>query len=161
MDVTFHLSTSSLLCNIWKSRYRQNNTGYPILSIGFQSIFDNLDNLIPCIVLPISWLPDIVWRTACTQNVPMDVTFHLSTSSLLCNIWKPRYRQNNTGYPILSIGFQSIFDNLNNPIPCIVLPISWLPDISQKTTCTQNVPMDVTFHLKYVPAFQITYGQRN
>ena len=38
-------------------------------------------------------------------------------------------------------------------IPCFVLPISRLPDVAQKTICTQNVAMDVTFNLKYVPAF--------
>ena len=32
------------------------------------------------------------------------------------------------------------------------MPISQLPDIAQKIACTQNVPMDVTFHLRYVPA---------
>ena len=29
--------------------------------------------------MPISWLPNILQRTACTQNVPTNVTFNLST----------------------------------------------------------------------------------
>ena len=44
------------------------------------------------------------------------------------------------------------FDYLANLIPCIVLPISRLPDIAQKTTCTQNVPMNATFYSKCVLA---------
>ena len=102
--------------------------------------------------MPISQLPNIAQKTACTQNVPMNVTSHLSTNSLLCNIGEPRYRQNNTGYQILRIGYYSIFDYLDKLIPCIVLSISWPPDIPQKTNCTQNVHMDVTFHLRYVTA---------
>ena len=78
--------------------------------------------------------------------------FIFSTSSSLYNIGEPRYRQNNAGYPILRIEFQAIFDYPVNPIPCIVLPISRLPYIAQKTNCTENVPMDVSFNLRYVPA---------
>ena len=44
----------------------------------------------------------------------------------------------------------SLFDYFDNLIPGIVLPLSQLPDIAQKTTYTQNVHMDVTFHLRYV-----------
>ena len=83
--------------------------------------------MIPCIVLPISQLHNTAQRTACTQNVPIDVTFHLSTSSPLCKIREPRYRQNNKRYHILRIGYLSIFDYLDNLIPNIVLPISQLP----------------------------------
>ena len=108
--------------------------------------------MIPSTVLHISRLPDTAQRSVITQNVPIYVTFHLTTSSLLCNIMEPRYRQNSTGFQILRIRYQSIFDFLDNLIPCIVLPISRLPDIEQKTICTQNVPMDVTFHLRYVLA---------
>ena len=57
-------------------------------------------------------------------------------------------------------GDSSIFDYLDNLIPNIALPISQLPDLTQKTTCTQNVAMDVTFHLRYVPAFKNVYIQR-
>ena len=64
-------------------------------------------NLISCNVFPISWLPSIAQRTACTQNVPIDTTFHLNTSSPLCNIGEPRWRQNNTKYWILKIGSPS------------------------------------------------------
>ena len=37
-------------------------------------------------------------------------------------------------------------------IPHFVLLISRLPNIAQKTACTRNEAMDVTFHLKYVSA---------
>ena len=40
------------------------------------------------------------------------------------------------------------------------MPISHLPNIAQKTNCTQNVPIDVIFHLKYVPAFLNNCSQR-
>ena len=46
-----------------------------------------------------------------------------------------------------------IISNSRNPIPNIVLLISQLPDITQKTTFIENVPMDVAFHLRYVLAF--------
>ena len=61
--------------------------------------------------------------------------------------------QNITRYQILRKVYYSIFDYIDNLIPCIVLPLSQLPDIAQKTNCTQNVPMDVIFHLRYAPAF--------
>ena len=38
-------------------------------------------------------------------------------------------------------------------IPHFVLLISRLPDIAQKTACTRNEAMDVTFQMKYVLAF--------
>ena len=46
-----------------------------------------------------------------------------------------------------------MFDYLDNLIPSIVLLISQLPDINQKTTYTKNVLMDVAIHLRYVLAF--------
>ena len=104
-------------------------------------------------VLPVSRLPNLAQIAACTQ-IKGDIHRYVSsTSSPLCDIGEPRYRQNNTGYKILRIEYLSIFDYLDNLIPCIVLPIPQLPDIAQRTTCTQNVRMDVTFHLRYVPAF--------
>ena len=103
--------------------------------------------------MSISQLPNIAQRTACTQNVPMDVTFHLSTSSLLGNIEETRYRQNNTEHQLLRIGYSAKIDYFDNLILSNVFSKSQLPDITQKTTCTQNVPMNVTFHLRYVQAF--------
>ena len=41
----------------------------------------------------------------------------------------------------------------SNLIPHFVLHISRLPDIAQKTACTQNEAMDVTFQMKYALAF--------
>ena len=48
----------------------------------------------------------------------------------------------------------------SNLIPHFVLHISRLPDIAQKTACTQNEAMDVTFQMKYVSAFQDACSQR-
>ena len=41
----------------------------------------------------------------------------------------------------------------SNFIPHFVLLISRLPDIAQKTACTRNEAMDVTFQMKYVLVF--------
>ena len=109
--------------------------------------------MIPFIVLPISRLPDIAEKTAFTQMKYDICRYILSTSSPPCNIRKPRYRQNNKGYQILRIRYSSLFVYLDNLIPRIVLPKSWLLNVAQKTTCTQNVAMVVTFYLRYVPAF--------
>ena len=49
----------------------------------------------------------------------MDVTFHLSTSSPLCYIGEPKYKQNNIGYQILRIVYSSTFDNFDNLISSI------------------------------------------
>jgi len=96
---------------------------YPMLKIWYPVLFClYLGSPIPHIlapwyriVLPISWLP-----------ISIDVTFHLSTSSLLCNIQGLRYRQNNTGYHILRIGYERkpksyscVF--LRHPVPPPVL----------------------------------------
>ena len=117
--------------------------------------------MIPFIVLPIHWVPDIAETTACTQMKDDICRYILSTSSPLWNIRKPRYRQNNKGYQILRIGYQSIFDYHDSLIPCIVMPKSRLPDVAPKTNCTQNVAMDVIFHLRYVPAFNNVNILRN
>ena len=61
--------------------------------------------MIPFIVLPISRLPDIAEKTACTQMKDDICRYILSTSSPLWNIRKPRYRQNNKGYQILRIRY--------------------------------------------------------
>ena len=98
------LNTSNFLCNIRKPRYRENNTGYQIIK-GIKYMQISTLFLKSCIVLSISRFPGITQRTACTQNVPRDLTFHLSASSLFCNIGEPRYRQNNTGHHILRIGY--------------------------------------------------------
>ena len=75
----------------------------------------------------------------------------LSTNSFLCDIGESRYSHNNIGYHIIKIVKYRLIPNSQNLIPCIVLPVSQLPNIAQKTT--QNVPMDVTFQLRYAPAF--------
>ena len=76
---SYVLSTSSFLCDIGEPRLGQNN-------IGYQTIKIIKDRLRPGIVLPVSRLPDTTQSTACSKNLPIDVTFYLSTRSLLCNI---------------------------------------------------------------------------
>ena len=117
--------------------------------------------MISCIVMPVSRLNDIAGKTACTQmKVDID-RYILCTSSPLCGIREPRYGQNNKGYQILRIGYQSIFDYHDSLIACIVMPKSRLHDVAQKTTWTQNLAMDVTFHLRYVQAFNNVHILRN
>ena len=57
--------------------------------------------MIPFIVLPISRHPNFAEKTAYTQMKGDIRRYVLSTSSPLCNIREPRYRQDNTGYQIL------------------------------------------------------------
>ena len=46
-----------------------------------------------------------------------------------------------------------MFHYIDDLIPNMDWLISQLPDITQKTTDTKNVHMDVAFHLRYVLAF--------
>ena len=116
--------------------------------------------MIPCIVLLVllSWPTHVTEKTACTQ-----IKGFLGTSLVqvfLCVISESR----DIGKTIQSIkwiGYQSIFDYLDSLIPYIILQESPLPDVAQKTFCIQNVAMDVTFHLRYVPAFNDVYILRN
>ena len=79
-----------------------------------------------------TWLlPRVGCVADVTQNMHVDAIFYLSISSFLWNIMDLRHRKNNTGYHILRIGYQSIFYYLDNLIPYIVLPISWLPDVTE------------------------------
>ena len=57
--------------------------------------------MIPFIVLPVSPLPLIAEKTACTQMKGDIHRYILSTSSPMYNIGEPRYRLNNKGYQIL------------------------------------------------------------
>ena len=109
--------------------------------------------MIPCIVLPVSRFHDIAEKTACTQMKGDINRSVLSTSSPLCGFWEPKYRKNNKVHLILRLGYQSIFDYFDDRLPSTDSPISQLPYIAQKTSCTKNVPMDVTFHLRHAPAF--------
>ena len=61
--------------------------------------------MIPFIVLPISRLPNLAERTACTQMKGDIRRYVLSTSNPMCDIGEPRYRLNNKGYQILRIGY--------------------------------------------------------
>ena len=54
---------------------------------------------------------------------------------------------------IFSCKYFSNISNSSNFIPHFVLLISRLPDIAQKTACTRNEAIDVTFHMKYVSVF--------
>ena len=62
-------------------------------------------------------------------------------------VWQGQYFLVNISARLLNISTSSTF------IPHFVLLISQLPDIAQKTACTQNEAMDVTFQMKYVLAF--------
>ena len=59
--------------------------------------------MMPCIVLPVSRPPNVTEKTACTQMKGGIPRYVFSTSSPLCDIGEPRYRQNNTGYRNIKI----------------------------------------------------------
>ena len=61
--------------------------------------------MMPCIVLPVSRPPNVTEKTACTQMKGGIPRYVFSTSSPLCDIGEPRYRQNNTGYQNLCIEY--------------------------------------------------------
>ena len=102
---SYVLNTNSFLCVIREWRFMPHNTGYKTIKIVKYRLITYSQNLILCIVLPISRLPDIAQRTICIKNVPRNPTFHLSASSLLCNIGGRRYKQNNTAHYISRIGY--------------------------------------------------------
>ena len=105
---SYVLSTSSFLCDVRKPRYRQNSIGYQTIKIVKYKLIPYSRNMIPCIVLPVSRLPDIPEKSACTQMKGDINRYVLSTSSPLCNMGESRYRQNNKGYQILRKGYLSI-----------------------------------------------------
>ena len=64
-------------------------------------------------------------------------SYVFSTSSFLCDIRKLRYRQNNIGYQIIKIVNYRLIPYSWNMMPCIVLPVSRPPNVTEKTACTQ------------------------
>ena len=99
------LSTNSFLFDIGEPRYWQNNTGYQIIKKVKYRLIPYSYNLKPCTVLPVSRLPNIAQISTCTQ-IKGDINrYVLSTSSCPCDIGGLRYRQINTGYKILRIGY--------------------------------------------------------
>ena len=117
-------STRSFLSYIGELRYRQNNIGYEIIKIVKFRLIPHSLNLIPFVVLPVSRHPNIAQKTACTQIKDNIHRYMLSSSSPLCDIGKPRYSQNNMGYQISRLGYQSIFDYFDDRLPSIVSSIS-------------------------------------
>jgi len=71
---------------------------------------------------------------------------HLLGLSLLRNFFS-------AARSIFSCKYFSNISNSSNFIPHFVLLISRLPDIAQKTACTRNEALDVTFQMKYVLVF--------
>ena len=62
----------------------------------------------------------------------------------------------NAARSIFFVNISARFLNISNSsnfIPNFVLLISRLPDIAQKTACTRNEALDVTFQMKYVLVF--------
>ena len=57
--------------------------------------------MMSCIVLLVSRPTNVTEKTACTQMKGGIPRYVFSTSSPLCDIGDPRYRQNNTEYQIL------------------------------------------------------------
>ena len=63
--------------------------------------------------------------------------FVLSNSSFLSDNGELRYRQNNTMYQIIEEVLSRLILYSYNLIPCVVVPVSTLPYIAQKTAYTQ------------------------
>ena len=102
---SYVLRTSSFLCDTAEPRYRQKNVGYQIIKIVKYRSIPYSENMIPCVVLPVFPLLNIVENTACTQMKGDIRRYVLSTSNPMCDIGEPRYRLNNKGYQILRIGY--------------------------------------------------------
>ena len=102
---SYVFSTSSFLCDIRKLRYRQNKIGYQIIKIVNNRLIPYSWNMMPCIVLLVSRPTNVTEKTACTQMKGGIPRYVFSTSSPLCDIGEPRYRQNNAEYQILWIGY--------------------------------------------------------
>ena len=100
---SYVFSTSSFLCDIRKLRYRQNKIGYQIIKIVNNRLIPYSWNMMPCIVLLVSWPTNVTEKTACTQMKGGIPRYVFSISSPLCDIGELRYRQNNTEYQILWI----------------------------------------------------------
>ena len=62
-------------------------------------------------------------------------------------MWQGQFFLENISARLLNIS------NSSNFIPHFVLLISRHPDIAQKSACTRNEAMDVTFQMKYVSVF--------
>ena len=117
------LSTSSHMGDIGEPRYRLNNKGYQILWKGYWSILDYLDSLIPQIVLPKSWLPDVAQKTTCNQNVAMVFTFHLRYVPAFNNVYILRDKWKNAKILFLRFFWNTLY------IVCInFLIVIWFVD---------------------------------
>ena len=122
-----------------------------------------------------SWVINLLNHNFCHIRLLTDVTYTLSLS-----IHHHHHFQTISHWPVQSTDCPS---NINlvtiskckqqnnkkileilvsgNPIPRIILLISQLPNIARECNHTQNIPMDVTFHLEYVLAFLAACSQKN
>ena len=111
-------------------------------------ILDNLLswNLMSHIVLLIFPVPYVVQKWVLIKKMLNNITFKMGCVPTFI----PRKLS-------CGIRFQDvrlfIISNSWNLIPHIVLLESWLPDITQKSFCTPNGAMDLTFQMRHVPAF--------
>ena len=149
---SFILSTSSFLCNIGEPRYEENKMVYQISRIrntvilqclqktchSQKGYFSSQKMFFMYFTFSVVW-NGILWAGAFGIRWFARVVFAQEFFSVARLIFSCKY-------------FSMIgqFSNSSNFIPHIVLLISRLPDIAQKTACTRNEPMGVTFQIKYV-----------
>ena len=150
---SFVSSTSSFLCDIGELRYEQNKMGYQISRIRNTVLLQCWSKKRPAqkgyfwsqkYVFYVIFLFSYLKMVFC--ELMLLELGDLLGLSLLRNLFSAARSKFSCKY------FSKIaqYFHSSNFIPHFVLLISQLPDIAQKTACTQNEAMDVTF--------QITYG---
>ena len=152
---SFVSSTSSFLYDIGEPRYEQNKMAYQISRIRNSVLLQCWQKKRPA-QKGYFWSNKnvfyVIFFFSCLKMVFCELILlelgDLLRLSLLRNFLM---RQGQFFSCNISARFLNI-SNSSNFIPHFVLLISRLPDIAQKSTYTQNVPMNVTFHLRYVPA---------
>ena len=146
---SFVSSTSSFLCDIGEPRYKQNKMGYQIsrmrntvlLQCWGKSPCTKMLFLVPKNVL------FVIFFFSCVNIVFCELMLLELGDLLGLSLLRNFFSAANISARLLNISSSS------NLIPHFVLHISRLPDIAQKTACTQNEAMDVTFQMKYVSTF--------
>ena len=153
---SFVSGTSSFLCDIGESRYKQNKIGYQISRIRNDVLTKVLAKKTPCT----KWL-FLVQKNVFLRNFLFqlfkDGILWVDAFRIRCFAWVVFAQEFfNAARSIFFVNISARFLNISNSsnfIPNFVLLISRLPDIAQKTACTRNEALDVTFQMKYVLVF--------
>ena len=138
---SFVSSTSSYLCDIGEPRYKQNKMGYQISRMqntvllqcwGKKALHEN-------VIFGSKNVLFVIFFFSCVNIVFCELILLELGDLLGLSLLRNFFSAANISARLLNISSSS------NLIPHFVLHISRLPDIAQKTACTQNEAMDVTF----------------